>query len=91
MKSLMAFSIFLLITVICSLLIHGYLKRYFIGSILAAFISTAIFQVLGYLVVGYLDPFFLIALVSGLCISFIVSLIVGLPFLYFGKRRTRVK
>jgi hypothetical protein len=49
-------------------------------SILAAFDSTILFQIVGYFVLGYLDPFVLIALVIGWFVAFIVSLIVGLVF-----------
>ncbi len=48
---------------------------YLVVAILAATISTILFQMIGYFVTGYLDPFYLIALVSGWLISFILSLI----------------
>ena len=68
---MIGFFAFLFITILCSCLVFGGYRRFhrqaseFSGNIitillamLSAFISTILFQVVGYFVVGYLDPFF---------------------------------
>ena len=50
--------------------------------------SSAVYQMIGFLIVGYLDPFFLIALAMGMAIAFIIAIIVGIPFIY--KRSKKV-
>lgn len=60
----------------------------FIRAILAATISTVLFQVFGYFIMGYLDPFFLIALIVGWLVSFPVCLVVGLLFLKRERGKT---
>jgi len=54
---------------------------------LSALISTVIYQVLSYLEGGYLDPFFMIGLVTGTFIALSISLVVGIPFLVYRKRK----
>jgi len=56
------------------------------SSILAALTASILFQVIGFFVLGYLDPFFLIAFVNTLIISFIISVLVGVPFAYLRKK-----
>ena len=89
LQSLISLFVFLAITISCSCLIHGYCKRYFTAAILSGFFSTVLFQAIGYLVLGYLDPFFIIALVGGWIASFVISLFVGSLFLAVRKRREK--
>ncbi len=96
------FLAFLFITILCSCLIFGSYRIWHrqvseysgytitvLLAMLSAFISTILFQAVGYLVVGYLDPFFLIALIGGWIISFIISLIIGFVFLPSAEKKTK--
>jgi hypothetical protein len=74
--------IFLLITVGVSLLLHCFIPRIIYASVLSAIVANFIVQIIDFIDMGCLDPFFIIALVFGSLISFIISLIVGLPFVY---------
>ena len=56
-------------------------------SIAAAVVSAVIFNVLAYIQLGYLDPFFLIALFVSGAIAFGIALVVGIPFLFHRRRR----
>jgi len=98
---MIGFLAFLFITIFCSCLVFGSYRRWhrqaselsgyiitILLAMLSAFISTILFQVAGYFVVGYLDPFFLIALIGGWLVSFIISLIIGFVFLASGENKT---
>ena len=101
---MIGFFAFLFITILCSCLVFGCYRANHLQTsetsgysttillaMLSAFISTILFQVVGYLVVGYLDPFFLIALIGGWIISFIISLIIGFLFLPSEEEKRRRK
>jgi uncharacterized membrane protein YfcA len=78
--------LFAILSLISALSFHYKLRKFFLSSILAAFSASLLFQIIGFFLLGYLDPFFLIAFVSTLLISFIVSMLVGMPFLYYRKK-----
>ena len=79
--------VFLVIVVSC--VTYTLLKRYLVAAVFAAFISTILYQVLTYFFIGHLHPFLLMALIFGFCWALIISLIVGLPFLYFRKEQRK--
>ena len=72
-------------SVMTALIFHINLKRFWVASVLAALTASIIFQVIGYLVLGYLDPFFMIALVTGGLVALILAVLVGLSIRYFRK------
>ena len=74
------------VSVMSALIFHIKLKRFWVASVLAALTASIIFQVIGYLVLGYLDPFFMIALVTGGLVALILAGLVGLSVRYFRKR-----
>ncbi len=77
------------IVIVVSCAIYTFLKKYLVSAILAGFISSILYQAFIYFVMGYLHPFLLMALVLGFVWSFVISLIVGLPFLYFRKEQRK--
>lgn len=79
--------VFLVIVVSC--VTYTLLKKYLVAAVFAAFISTILYQVLTYFFIGHLHPFLLMALIFGFCWALIISLIVGLPFLYFRKEQRK--
>lgn len=66
---------------------HYKINNTLYASILSAIVASLTFQIIGYFVVGYLDPFFIPALVIGAGIAFCIALVIGLPFTYI--RRTK--
>ena len=58
-------------------------------AMLSAVIATIIFQVVNCIIVGYLDPFFLMVFIIGLVLSFTISLIVGFLFLPSEEKKTK--
>ena len=59
---------------------HLFVEKYFL-SVAGATLTTAIaFQLANYYYIGYLDPFFIIAILASGCVAFVGSAIIGLPF-----------
>ena len=71
-----------------ALFFHIKVKRFWTASLLAALTASVIIQINGYLVLGSLEPFFMIALVTGGILSLVVAVLVGLVIHYFRKMRT---
>jgi len=63
-----------------SVLFHYLDRSYIRACVLSAVVSSVLFQIFAYFHAGYLDPFFIIALIVGAAAAFVISLIVGLPF-----------
>jgi len=78
---------FLAITVIPACFVHAFLKRYFLAVILATFAGTSLFLLCSYIEMGYLDRFLLVGLIPLLLSSFVISLLVGLPFAHMRQKR----
>ena len=69
---------FLFIVVVSNCIANICLRKYLLAAVVSATVSTILFQIAGYFVVGYLDPLFLIALIVGWVAAFLVGLVVGL-------------
>ncbi len=67
------------------LVAHIIIKRYILAIVIAIVIAPVLFQVFAYWHAGYLDPFFVIALVVSQILTGVISAIVGLPF-YFSRK-----
>jgi len=82
--------LFTAIIVVSSLLWHSILKKFFtavIGSVVTAVVA---FQIANYINIGYLDPFFIIAIgVSGVIATF-VSVAIGTLY-YVARKKTNHK
>lgn len=68
------------VTVVAALASHAVIKKYLAASLVAACVSVAVFQVLNYAHLGYVDPFLSVAVVVSSAICFALSLLIGLPF-----------
>jgi len=73
--------------VIVALICHRLIKSYLIASLIAGPAASLAVQVVAYFDAGYLDPFFLVAFVTGTLISFGVALVVGLPFKWVRSKK----
>jgi hypothetical protein len=72
--------VFFTIAVISALMWHWLVPIYVLATVGATVTTVIAFQVAAYLHLGYLDPFFLIALVTSSVMGAGVALHVGLPF-----------
>jgi hypothetical protein len=89
-KEQISIIVFVMMTLVIALPFHYKIDRLLVSSILAALVASVLFQIVGCFVVGYWDPFSLIALVTTLALSFIISIAVGLPFVYFRNKTKKM-
>ena len=73
-------SAFILITAASSLVWHVLVKRYGLAIIGAALTAAVAFRVVSYLVLGSLDPYFLVATFTSSIPAFAIAAVIGLPF-----------
>ena len=67
---------------------HYFLRRFLLASLLSALASTALFQVVAALHLGYFDPFGPIAVMFSAPIALGISLLVGLlMWAYWASRK----
>lgn len=76
-ESTIGILILLGISAVVAAVTHCFYRRYIIACLLSAFVATLLFQIAVFLRLGYLDPFFPIAVVVGGSISFVIALVVG--------------
>lgn len=80
-------SIFIVVSIVVSVLLHKKQINYILACILSSIISSMTYQLLGVIFMGYLDPFFIIAFIHTTIIAFIIAIIVGIPFLYVRRKK----
>lgn len=69
--------IFIVLCITVSYPVHNRTKSLLVGSLFSSIIIVFAYQIIGYFFTGYLDPFFLIASVVILIVSFFVSFLIG--------------
>ena len=75
------FLVLLTLCVLAAMIFHWRIRNYMRASWGAALVATIAFQVVGFIHLGRLDAFFLVALVTGGVLGLAVAFIVGVPFL----------
>ena len=75
------------ISVSAGLVFHWFIRHYLVASCCAALVADAGFQFAAYLHFGYLDPFFIIAVVVGGGIAFAIAAVIGIPFVLIRRKR----
>jgi hypothetical protein len=76
-ESTLGMVVFVGITVATATICHVKIKNYWVATILATLVSVILFQIVAYIELGYLDPFFLIAIVTSSAAALIISILVG--------------
>lgn len=72
--------VFFSLAVVSSLVWHRLVASYFSATIGAAITTVIAFQIAVFLHLGYLDPFFLVAVATSSIIAVVAALAIGLPF-----------
>ena len=88
-ESSLGIGIFIISGFIVASLIHAKLKKFFLACLLSSILISVVYQLIGILVLGYLDPFFMIAFINTTIIAFIISIISGIPFAYMRRKKKR--
>jgi hypothetical protein len=78
---------FIALVIATSLAAHALLHSYLVAAAVAATSTAVLFQLVGVIVQGYLDPFFLIALAITWVLAFAGALALGPPFVISRRRR----
>lgn len=79
--------IFLGLALICSVVLHVVIKRYYVASVVSAITVALLFQIIAAIQLGYMDPFAPIAFGITAVVTFGMALVIGLPF--YGKADQR--
>ena len=74
------------ISILTAIGFHYKLKKPLVATILSTFSASIGFQVIAYIQLGYLDPFFIIAFGISSGITFLISLLVGIPFTFYRRK-----
>jgi membrane protein DedA with SNARE-associated domain len=90
-ESTFAFLMLCLVSIGLAVCIHAGIKKYIFASVLSAIVSSVLFQIIGYFVLGYVDPFFIIALFTGALASFLIALLTGIPFAVIRRRSKTIR
>ena len=74
------FLVLLTLCILAAMIFHWRIINYMRALWGAALVATIAFQVVGFIHLGRLDAFFLVALVTGGVLGLTVAFIVGVPF-----------
>jgi len=88
-ESIQGILIFTAIIVVSSLLWHSILKKFFAAVVGSVVTTVVAFQIVNYIHIGYLDPFFIIAIGVSAIIATFISVAIGT--LYNAARKRRIK
>lgn len=83
---ILAFVVFSATSLIVGIACHYYIRTYFLAAVVATVFIVIAIQVISYLQIGYLDPFYKISMATSGAMAFLVVLIIGLPFLRSRKK-----
>ena len=88
-KTAISLIIFVVLSIGISLLLHKNVTKYLLACISSSIATVSIYQILGIMIIGYLDPFFIYGLIAEIIVSLIIAIFVGIPFLYFRFKKSR--
>ena len=77
-EAIVGWLVLLSIAVVSAIAWHILLRSFLLATLLATTTSVVLFQIAAYLHVGYLDPFFLIAVATSSVICLFVAVAVGM-------------
>ena len=89
MSEILAIITIIVVSVLNCLIWHAVDSNYLRASALAATTFSAIVQLESYIEVGYWEPFIIISIVSSFIYSFVMALLVGIPYQIYRARRDR--
>ncbi|WMN62049.1 hypothetical protein NI389_19820 (plasmid) [Pseudoalteromonas xiamenensis] len=75
------------IGIIVSTVAHAFIRKFPVATIASSIVGSVIFQFSSYSSLNYLDPYFIFAAIVNFTLMTLISLSVGVPFLYRRKNR----
>jgi hypothetical protein len=82
--------IFGIITITSAAIWHSFVTDYILAVLGATVSSVIVFQVVAFIYAGFLDPFFIIAMITTGIVSFIIALVIGAVMKWL-KRHDKLK
>jgi hypothetical protein len=82
-------SAFILIAAASSVVWHLFVRAYGVAVLGAALTTVVLFRVVEYLVLGYLEPYFYMAMASSLLPALVIAAGIGLPFRFHRARHAK--
>ncbi|OGP66493.1 MAG: hypothetical protein A2W27_04560 [Deltaproteobacteria bacterium RBG_16_44_11] len=79
--------VLIIISIIVSIATHAVVANFSRALVISVIISCVAFQVAAFIHIGYLDKFFIIAVITTSFIIGIISALVGLPF-YLKRKKS---
>jgi len=79
------------ISVSLAMIFHLRVNSYWLATFVSTFLSVVILQIIFYIELGYLEPFFLIAMATSGIAAFVVSALVGMLIKAFRKNISDVQ
>ncbi len=86
----MSILVFVVLVILSSIGGHLLLKSYISAALLSSVLAAICFQVFAYIAQGYLDPLFIVAFLVSWLVSFVSSLLIGIPFFLERKRSRKI-
>ena len=80
-----------MLSIINAFLFHRKVANYFLACIASSIVTALIYQLMGIIITGYLNPFFIYGLITEMVLSFIIAIIIGIPFLYLRLKNKEEK
>jgi len=69
---------FVVMTSIFMIILYRKRNAIILTSLISACLAAVVFQVLGFFILGYWDPFFIVALIYSFFLAFVISLLIGI-------------
>ena len=86
---MIGFTALVLVTLAMAVICHRQSRRLLLVSFVVASVATVVHQVIGFLALGYLDPFWFIALPLGGMVAFSIALLVGVVVRMLKRHETK--
>ncbi len=81
-EDFLGFVSFITISILIAVLCHKKITNFILACVASSIISVMLHQLIFIIILGYLDPFVLIALPKEIAVALVVAILVGIPFAY---------
>lgn len=86
-EGLLGIIILVFISIICSVVAHWYFDKFNFAIAFSTLASVLLFQLISYIQIGYLEPFFIIALITSSIFAIVISFLISIPFRYSRRNK----
>jgi hypothetical protein len=87
-ESTVGIAVFGVLSAAVAVVCHRRLSSFALAVFVSGPVAALLFQVIAAVYIGYVDPFFLIALITSTLLAWVVSCVVGIALRIGGRRMT---